>query len=428
MSDKRPDFAEFDLKLSIECADAFSLSTGLGCTVSDLDGNVYHASGRSCGNCLICSLVNRDTSNCVQAQAYGMTSAERFGGKYIYFCPMGLTCFVSPILGQTGSSAKITVGPFLMVEREDYVFYELEEVLKLAPEEIERLKPHVDSIPFVPPDRVNALSSLLFMSVSFMNNVSETNRMLDGREAGDMQGQITEYILELKQGAQAEQYPYETERQMLSAISDSDKPSAQRLLNELLGHILFSHGGDFSTVRVRIFELLVVISRAAIDSGASPDECFKITYSFYIFSQSAHNIDELSLRLAKIMNRLIDSVFYIPSAKNSDVIYKALQYMRQNYSQKITLEELALHTHLSPSYFSKIFKKEMGCNFNTYLNSIRIEKSKKLLLYDDLPLVSIATIVGFEDQSYFTKVFKRVTGISPHQFRKTSGRGATSEI
>jgi len=427
MSVKQLESADFDLKLSVQCADAYCLSTGLGCAVSDLSGKVLHSVGVSCHACQICRLVHHDMSSCIQAHAYGMTAAERFGGKYIYFCPMGLTCFVSPILGQSGSSAKITVGPFLMVDKEDYIAYELEEKLRLSPEEISLLLPSLEQIPFIPPDKVNALSNLLFMSVSFMNNVSETNRMLDGRDADDMQGQITEYILELKRGDGALEYPYETERKMLSSIADSDKNTAQRLLNELLGHVMFSSGGDYSAMRVRIFELLVVISRAAIESGVSSEQCFRMTHSFYIFSQSAQNIDELSLRLAKVMNQLIDSVFPLNSAKNSDVIYKALQYMRQNYSQKITLDEVAAYIHLSSSYFSKIFKKEMGCNFNSYLNTIRIEKSKKLLLFDELSLVSIATMVGYEDQSYFSKVFKRLTGIPPHQFRKSNGRAMPSE-
>ncbi|MGL5513630.1 MAG: helix-turn-helix domain-containing protein, partial [Sporomusa sp.] len=84
--------------------------------------------------------------------------------------------------------------------------------------------------------------------------------------------------------------------------------------------------------------------------------------------------------------------------------------------------DISQEVHLSPSYFSKIFKKETGHNFNTYLNMLRIEKSKKLLLYDNLKLISIASLVGFEDQSYFTKVFKRVTGVSPHQYRKYGGK------
>lgn len=411
-----------DLKLAIECGNAYSASTGLGCTVSTVTGEILHESGYGCNRCDICTVAGRDRSTCMQTHAYGMTEAERFGGKYIYFCPMGLTCFVSPIVGQMGSAAKITVGPFRMVDLEDYISYDLQESLGMDEEIIRTLLPVLEYVPYVFPGQVNSLSILLFMSVGFMNNVSAANRMLDSQNSDYIQGQISEYILELKGGEKLPQYPLETEQEMLSSIVESDKPKAQKLLNELLGHILFFSGGDFARIKTRIYELLVMISRSATDAGASPEYAFHLTHEFFMTSQNVRNIDSLCFMLAKVMNKFIDSIFTFSDIKNVDVIYKALQYMRRNYSQKVSLDMVAQMVDLSPSYFSKVFKKEVGCNFNKYMNILRIEKSKKLLLYDELKLVDIATAVGFEDQSYFTKVFKRMTGVSPHHYRKSGGR------
>lgn len=412
----------FDLKLAAECADAFAASTGLGCTVSDTGGSVLHETGYGCETCGVCAALKRDRSRCIRAHAYGMTEAERFGGKYIYFCPMGLTCFVSPIMGQAGSEAKITVGPFLMVELEDYAAFELQQCLSLDDSAVEALLPALADVPYVPPDKVNALSALLFMAVGFLNKVSASNRMLDSQNSDAIQGQISQYILALKGDEKPPQYPLETERAMLASIAESDKPKAQRLLNELLGHILFSSGGDLNRIKTRIHELLVMISRAAVSAGASPEGSFQLTHDFFMASQRIHNADDLNFRLAKVMNQLIDSIFTYPEVKNVDVIHKALQYIRQHYTRKLSLDEVAGAVHLSPSYFSKVFKNEVGRNFNAYLNLLRIEQSKKLLLYDGIKLVDIAPMVGFEDQSYFSKVFKRTTGVSPHQFRKSGGR------
>lgn len=412
----------FDLKLAVECAEAFSVSTGLGCTVSDTVGAILHETGYGCASCRLCDAAGLDRSGCVRAHAYGMTEAERFGGKYIYFCPMGLTCFVSPIMGRGGSTAKITVGPFLMVDREDYVTSDLRESIGLDEDAVRRVEACLDPIPFISTGKVNSLSILLFMAVGFMNNVSAASRMLDTQDSDAIQGQITEYILELKEGEALPQYPLDTEKAMLASIADSDKPAAQKLLNELLGHILFSSGGDFSRIRSRIFELLVLISRAAVDAGAAPDQSFSINHQFFQKAGAAANIDELCFLLADVMNRYIDGLFQFSDVKHVDVIHKAVQYMRENCGQKVTLDEVSRMVYLSPSYFSKVFKKEMGVSFNTYLNRLRIEKSKKLLLRENIRLVDIATLVGFEDQSYFTKVFKRVTGASPNRYRESAGR------
>ena len=73
--------------------------------------------------------------------------------------------------------------------------------------------------------------------------------------------------------------------------------------------------------------------------------------------------------------------------------------------------------HINESYLSKLFKKELGVGFTDYLNSLRIQKSVELLSQPDMNLLEIAGRVGFDDQSYFTKVFKKITGKTPRQFK-----------
>ena len=96
----------FDLTLARACARAVSGACGVGWMVSDAAGQVRYECGYGCASCQICRLAGRGEEECIRAQIYGMTEAERFGGKYVYFCPMGLTCFVSPILGSEHVEAK----------------------------------------------------------------------------------------------------------------------------------------------------------------------------------------------------------------------------------------------------------------------------------------------------------------------------------
>ena len=76
----------------------------------------------------------------------------------------------------------------------------------------------------------------------------------------------------------------------------------------------------------------------------------------------------------------------------------------------------------SPNYFSKVFKEEMGCTFSHYLSKLRIDRSKALLLVSKLSIREICDAVGYEEQSYFIKVFTRFTGVTPGKFRKRGGR------
>lgn len=411
---------EFDLRLAVECADAFSEASGLGCTVSDSYGKPLYHTGYSCESCGYCNAAGGNREGCVQAHIYGMTEAERFGGKYIYFCPMGLTCFVSPILGQHGSRAKITAGPFLMVEREDFVGLEIDGLLTGIQREKAVLE--LSKIPVVSTKKVNALSVLLFMAVGFMNNVSNSSRMLEIQSSDEIQGQISEYIFQLKGGEQLPRYPIETERRLLRCITESNKEEAGKLLNALLGHIFFSSGGDFNTIRSSVYELLVLISRAAISGGADSERTIKLSRKYLSESGGVKNLDELCAWLTGAMNRLIDSIFVFENIKHKDVIHGAIHYMREHCQEKLTLEETARAVFLSSPYFSKIFKAETGEGWSGYLSRLRVEKSKALLLSSQIRLSDIAALVGFEDQSYFTKVFKKVTGVSPNQFRDKNGQ------
>ena len=109
------------------------------------------------------------------------------------------------------------------------------------------------------------------------------------------------------------------------------------------------------------------------------------------------------------MARFSDCVFNLTDIKHVDVLYRSLNYINNNYMKKIT-EEVASYSFLSPTYFSRIFKEEMKCTFNSYVNKVRIEMSKRLLADEQLSLAEIAELVGYEDQSYFNKVFKKIAG------------------
>lgn len=405
---------DFNLTLAKECANAFAGSTDLGCIVSDKEGKQLAAYGYSCANCRICSLAKQSQAQCVDAQNYSMAEAERFGGKYIYYCPMGLTCFISPIVGDTGSCARITAGPFLMVEKDDYIDCELH---SFPPPIQADMVAELSHIPVLTTAKVNDLSTLLFMAVGFMNKVAASNRLLETQSADAIQGQVSSYILHLKQEALPPPYPFASEKAFLKSIHQSDKATAQRLLNELLGHILFSSGRDLEQVKSRVCELLSLTGRAAIDAGADAQTTLQLCHEARLRISAAGNIDEMCLFLTESVNQLMDSIFQYSDVRHAHALHLCMQYIEVHYYEKVSLNQLAEMVYLSPSYLSRIFAKETGTAFNDYLNAVRVTKAKALLKYNDLRVADVANAVGFDDQSYFTKVFHRVTGMTPVKYR-----------
>ncbi|MDI4645646.1 response regulator transcription factor [Cohnella hashimotonis] len=111
----------------------------------------------------------------------------------------------------------------------------------------------------------------------------------------------------------------------------------------------------------------------------------------------------------------------------SSDITKAIQYIKQHYKENISLQAVADHVNLSFSYLSFLFKKELQITFIDYLNRYRIERAKELMASTQMKSYDIAVEVGFSPEyTYFSKVFKKVTGLNPNDYRRqrTSGQAA----
>ena len=95
-----------------------------------------------------------------------------------------------------------------------------------------------------------------------------------------------------------------------------------------------------------------------------------------------------------------------------------LSEMRQNYTEDITLTDLAQKYQISSGYLSRLIKEELQLSFSEYIASKRIQKAKELLAEENLSIEEIAERVGYKDYYYFTKVFTKISGISPSKYRK----------
>lgn len=103
-----------------------------------------------------------------------------------------------------------------------------------------------------------------------------------------------------------------------------------------------------------------------------------------------------------------------------NIINLAAQIIKEDFMHKISLEKVAAKLYISQSYLSMLFKHEMGVTFTDYLNDVRIKASKELLAGTNISLMEVSISSGFEDQSYFTKVFKKIEGCTPREFRQNN--------
>lgn len=101
-------------------------------------------------------------------------------------------------------------------------------------------------------------------------------------------------------------------------------------------------------------------------------------------------------------------------------IQQVCKYIINYYNQPISLNEISKMAYMSPTYFSKKFKKVTGFGFNEYLNNVRIKMATNMLIETQYSVTEIARFCGYKDSNYFGDVFKKVMGVSPSKYRKTN--------
>ena len=100
------------------------------------------------------------------------------------------------------------------------------------------------------------------------------------------------------------------------------------------------------------------------------------------------------------------------------VIETAKEYIQNNYSKDISLDEISQAANISPYYFSKIFKEGTGEGFVEYLTRIRMDKAKELLTTTECSMKEICVMVGYADPNYFSRSFKKNVGVTPTEYKQ----------
>lgn len=99
-------------------------------------------------------------------------------------------------------------------------------------------------------------------------------------------------------------------------------------------------------------------------------------------------------------------------------VIKAKKYIAQHFDEDLTLEQVAQSVYLSPFYFSRLFKAYTGYTFNQYLTRLRLSRARNLLKRQDMTICEVALTVGYNNSSYFSRVFKEREGLLPSEYRK----------
>ena len=355
---------------------------------------------------------------CEKTHVSASKQAISIGEPYIFECHAELNHIVYPLISKQTFLGSILVGPFLMDRPDSILISNLTKKYQITTDEALDLYDEVESIPVIPPSNVNHISHLLFYL--FSNLISDSKKELQKNSQKLLQqSRINESIQRYKaESVCPSPYPYELEKELLSKVKLGDSQGANAILNDLLGYVLFSKGTSLDSVKPRALELCSLLSRTAIEGGAPAESMLALNGQFLKNLQQVSSLEGMCHILQEVVEAFSESMFsHNLPPKNNDIVKKAMLYISEKFNTPLTLENVSAYVHLHPSYFSTVFKNSTGLSFKEYLNKVRIEESKILLLNTDFSIIDIAIAVGFEDQSYFSKVFKKYTGTTQKQFR-----------
>ena len=224
---------------------------------------------------------------------------------------------------------------------------------------------------------------------------------------------IQEYKFEKKNTGAIDFYKNESE--LLQTMREGDIGSLKNYVSKIIADT-YRADGNPESIRMHASSVLAAAALEAVKNGADAEIVYKLQKHYYDMITNESSVDEITYLLWEALDSIFNEIMVVADSGNP-YIRNALKYMSKNYSTPLTLTEVADVVGLSPNYFSALFSKSVGMSFREKLCRIRIEESKRLLLSTDYSLTDIAVSLGFNDQSYFCKVFKKITGLTPIQFR-----------
>lgn len=215
----------------------------------------------------------------------------------------------------------------------------------------------------------------------------------------------------------APDYPDELERQIFNMVMKGDTEGTTRTSNQFFDWMTENYSEYVQSIRTKALEFVMWAEREVFLKGGIPyGFLYRKDYLDNILACSTY--DELRHWFIGKMCDACRNMNDVKDEKETTIVGKAQQYIRQNFSKELSLEDVSRYVDISPYYFSKLFKEETGQTYVEYLTGLRIEQAKKMLGNPSASIKEICVGVGYSDPNYFSRIFKKVTGQTPTEYRE----------
>lgn len=399
---------------------AFAGNFHLGFETAQTNGRPL--AGRCSPDCFpaFCRLVQKakgGASRCRQDRLRCQSMAFETGQPYISICHAGIVLVCVPIMDQDRPLGGLFLGRCLFEPFDDFARADILKRLKGLPIQEQKLVNAAQQLPVISGRTIHEASEFLFI-LTYQATQLDPRIIQWRRHKSRQQSQISEFMHEGKRAGADNRQLYENERRLIEMVRIGDKIGAAKVLNAIIGTILLVKPGQIQVLKARLTELLGVLSRSAVEGGADIDRILEKNLEYIATILELRSQDEISAWISRALEDFIDSVHRCRHGQKRSKIQPAIDLMEAHFDEELTLDEIARTVHLSLSRFVHLFREQMGMTVIDYLTGLRINQAKGLLLSTDDSCTEISYAVGFNNQSYFNRIFKRQTGLTPRQFRR----------
>jgi YesN/AraC family two-component response regulator len=331
--------------------------------------------------------------------------ARKLGGSYVYTCPIGFFFWTSPFFSGERFAGALTSSGALATKKQQAA----DRMFKVCKGEVSHaeISQYLEGIPEKSSEDIKVLAQMMLLCAEQIS--CRDSRLDDSVECGDRKICPDD----------RPNFP-DQERSLIASLRRGDSTEAQNIVRELLNCLNMISGGNLERLKLKAIELVVFLSRTGTDSENS-EELVEANNRYLKRIEDSKTVEEVTGNMRLIMDQMAGKLFSFQGVRHASALRKAERFIWENYNRKISLKEIAGVSGLSAPYFSTIFKEEMGENLSTYLNRLRVEKASAMLQETECPINGISAACGFEDQSWFSKIFKHYTGYSPCQYREYGG-------
>jgi two-component system response regulator YesN len=372
----------------------------------------------------LCRLIQRDSEGgprCVAERRRAIEIAVETGQPFITVCHAGLVLVCVPIVDRDTVHGGIFFGKCLWERPTSSLGEDIAGRLQGIPVEAGRIAETVKQLPVARGHQIHAAAEFLFELLYEVCGL-DAKVIRWRRQRALQQSEIGEFIQERKKLGAQWRYPLESERALIQKVKIGDRTGAKEILNSILGTILFKDIGDLGILKVRLLELLTVLSRSAVEGGVDVHTMLEKNLAYVNKVMQIDTQEDLCAWLSAALNEFLELVYSSRDARKMTQIRPAIEYIDAHFDQPVTLAEIARAAHLSVSRLAHLFKEQMGVTPIDYVTGVRIERAKGLLLGTDQSCTEIGFAAGYGNPSYFTRTFKLFVGATPRQFRAQNRR------